>query len=339
MQRGTNTSPITRPTAPGSRVESLSGGKMTPNLAVPVLGQVAIYRPRGALVVLLLVFPAFILLGLMLAGIIAGMHGEVAQTLFITAGGLGLCWALAFVMLQHFTLLRVRTQGDRLVVSFALGGERRMQWSLIDRVERRFGLLRVHASNGVSLSFYAGGLEDGQKLARQVVLRVSPGVLSAPLQRELALMGGATFAANPDEELSLNIAPQWLIAAGVVALAGTGLATWGSLTHIIWLFILGVVIGLFGAFLLLSLRQRIVLQSGGLTIIRGLGGRRSLKWDEISLIKALPLEMRLALRGKQRYTCIGPFFMSPLHRDRLRDALQSNVLARGGQLLVNWWLF
>lgn len=318
---------------PIQRVTGTPSGQLLPAI------EIGTYRPRGMLVAGLLVVPATVVLGVFAAALILGAGALIAQALLATVGAVVALWLVALLVLAPLFLLKIQAQGDGLVVMLPFGGQRRLRWSLIDRVERRFGLLWIHASDGGSVRFFAGGLEDGSRLLRQTVLRVAPSVLSDGLRSELAAMGGASLADEAQPTRPFVIAPIWFGLASIGALVGCMLAVAGTFMHHPWLLALGVVAGLFGADALLLCRQQVLIDSESITVISWNGRARAMLWTEIRFIEQVPPELRLALRGvNRRITLIGPFFMTALDRDRLRDLFHERLLSHGVPIFDRMWV-
>ncbi len=322
------TTPIARPSAPRERAS-------VPIITLPS----SIFRPRGALAVGILVIPALIFLALIIADLIAGFTG-LAKNVALGAGiGMALAWLACVLSFSRMLLVTIAVAGDSLIASFPWGGNRELRWILIDHADRQMGVLRLRSSDGVSLLILPTGLTDGEQLLRQIILRVSPSVLSAPLQRELAILGGNRLVPAPHTPYpQLNIAPVWFMLAGAIAVGGAALAAWGSSLPDPRVLATGAIVGLAGVVLLLMLRQTIIITDTGLTVMRTLRGPSSISWSDVKLIEQLPLEIMLALRSDQRIVFLGPFFMSAMRRGLLRNALHTYLIDKGVPIYQRWRL-
>jgi hypothetical protein len=325
------TTPIPRPSAPRER----------PSVPIANLPS-SIFRPRGALAVGILVIPALIFLALIVGVLVARLAGQTGQMATVMLGigiGMALGWIACVLLFARMLLVTIAVAGDSLIASFPWGGKREIRWILIDRADRQLGVLRLRSSDGIGLLILPTGLTDGEQLLRQIILRVSPSVLSAPLQRELAILGGNRFVPAPHTPYpQLGIAPLWFVLAGGIAVGGAALTALGSFRNVPLVLAIGAVVGLVGVVLLLVLRQTIILTDTGLTITRTLRGPRSVAWTEIKLIEQLPLEIMLALRSEQRIVFLGPFFMTAMRRGLLRNALHTYLIDRGVPVYQRWRL-
>lgn len=296
----------------------------------PGVADANLFRPRGSLVGALLLAPIMVFLGLVLAALLLGLRGEPAQILLGIGSGALAGWLLSVISLARVLLPQLHLTADGLVVRSPLGGSQRIRWSLIERAELTMGLLRLQASDGVTATVLIAGQTDGGRLLRETILRVSPGVLGPPLQRQLAAMGGSLGGVGGarDRRVQFGVAPVWFALAGGIALGGAALATWGSLTRAGVVLAAGVVVGLAGAALLVALRQRIVVDEHGLTVHPGIGATHTLTWDAIVLVTRSQLDMWLSLNsaGQRRAHVWGPFFFGPLDRQHFQQILRARLL-------------
>jgi len=329
MRQTRVTGPIPRPTVGGDR----------PSAPMISTMPLSTFRPRGSLAVAILLVPALFFLALICGIMIAGLRGQTEAVLLGVSSGMAIGWVVCVYLFSRIILMTVTANAEGLTTQYPWGGSQTVRWTLIDRADRQLGLLRIHSSEGKNLLILETGLAQGERLLRQLILSVSPTVLSLPLQRELSILGGDLFAIQSQATFpELTVAPYWLVAAGGLALAGCGLAAWGFASQAAWLLIVGALIGIIGALTLLLFRQRIILTEVGITITRGLGGPRTMTWFEMVLIEQLPLELAMGLRGAHRIVFLGPFFMSSMRRDLLRNALRTHLIDRGIPIYISWWI-
>ena len=330
MRQTRVSTPIQRPTMPGERSNA-------PTSAISV----STFRPRGTLAVGILVIPALVFLALIVIILSVGAAGPTATILLGIGAGMALGWITCVFLFARVLLMTIHVSGEGLIASYPWGGKQAIRWQIVDRADRQMGILRLRSSDGISLLILESGLTEGQQLLRQIILRVSSSVLSEPLQRELAILGGNVSAAQAQQPTfpQLGISPVWSLAAGALALGGAALATWGSVQQNLGLLAPGAIVGLVGVFLLLILRQTVILTEAGITITRTLGGPKTMGWSEVQLIEQLPLEMVLALRGEKRVVFLGPFFMTSLRRDLLRNAFHDRLIDQGISVYQRWWIW
>ncbi len=331
-----------RPTQASTPLSRPVTGASRPSAPVYMPSAPATYRPRGALATLLTLVPAvgvLIVLALLLMVPLRGMAELIALGV---CGGFVFGWLVGLIALAPMLLITVNTSSDGIEATWPWGKARTLAWRLIDRVDTPLGNLRLHASDGQSLTLLTSALTDSHRLVRMTLLRVSPTVLSLPLQQELALLGGGIFATGtPPDMPPITMAAIWPALAAMVALAGTTLAVIGSLLHAgVWLAI-GVPTGLVGVALVLLWRQTIVLTDQTITVVRGMGRPKTISWSDVELIEQSPLGIALALRSRdrQRIVLLGPFFLTGLRRYQLLDALNKHLLSRDVQVFQRWMVW
>jgi hypothetical protein len=320
MRQSRVTGPITRP----------SSGVVHP-APPPMPLEAQLFRPRGSLAASVLVGPSLVLLAVLA---LARITGVMVPWLVAVCAGLGALWLVGCLALASWLLLTVRASSEGLEARTPWDGRRLLRWQLIENVERRNGLLRLRSSDGKRLMFLEIGLTHSRQLLRQILLRVSPTVLSAPLQQDLAMLGGP---ADPNAEYVISVAPVWLLGAGGVGALGVALALWGHFGGGMPLLIVGVVLAALGAGVLLLLRQTITITETHLTLARGFGKPRTLEWDEIGVVDTMPLDLALGLRsGDHRTIFLGPFFFAPLRAELVRSTIRARVLDRGTPIFQAW---
>jgi|GEM_PF-2758866 len=331
MRPATRTlAPITRPSPPRTRP-----------LGFSIPSPISVFRPRGALAIGMLITPIIILLALLAIRFISGVNAESASILLGIGSGMSIGILLCITVFARILFLTVRVTSNELIAEYPWGEQRVLTWKLIDRVDWQMGLLRIRSSDGKKLLILEGGLAHGEQLLRQIILRVSPNVLSRPLYYELTLLGGnvAENMTSGPPNPQLTIAPRWFVLAGLLAFGGSGLALGGSINHITLLLAVGALLGFVGVLLLLWFRQTITLTVSGITIKRGFGGPQTLSWTQIKLVEMAPLYMMMALRGESRLVFLGPFFLTATRRNLLLNTMESNLRERGISVFQRWWLF
>jgi hypothetical protein len=320
MRQSRVTGPITRP----------STGVVHP-APPPMPLEAQFFRPRGSLAASVLVGPSFVLLAVLAATRI--MAARVPWLAAVCAG-LGVLWLVSCLMLASWLLLTVRVSSEGLEARTPWDGRHLLRWQLIENVERRYGLLRLRSSDGQKVMFLEIGLTHSRQLLRQILLRVSPTVLSAPLQQNLAMLGGP---ADPNAEYVIPVAPVWLLGTGGVGALGVALALWGYAGGGTAPLLAGVVLATLGAGALLLLRQTITITETQLTLARGFGKPRILEWAEIGVVDTMPLDLALGLRsGDHRTVFLGPFFFTPLRAELVRSTIRAHVLDRGAPIFQTW---
>src|SRR5262249_32375509 len=144
------------------------------------------------------------------AFLIAAPDREMKRIILGISGGLALGWLALALALARVMLVTVRTTGEGLVARYPWGNSRTLRWQLVDRVDRQLNFLRLHSIDNSRLLVFQSALEGGERLERMILLRVSPTVLSQPLQQELAMMGGGIFTTQPSPQTPrLTLAPIW----------------------------------------------------------------------------------------------------------------------------------
>ncbi len=324
---------MTRPTKPIGTTTATA--TVAPELPLS-MHEAETFRPRGALMTPLLVGPALALLGMLAAAaILRHMSPAVAMILLGVTGALVVMWVILVIGLARVLLTTVRASSEGIEAQAPWDERRLLRWKYVDLVERRMGFLRLQTSEGTSLVLLESGLTDGQRLLRQILLRVSPTILSNALVQELAMMGGAP--ADPDAEQLLTIAPVWFAATSGVALVGIALSLWGEFAHILGLLIAGIVILAICVVALVIFRQTITITERSVTLAHGFGHPVTVAWEAIAVIETMPLEMMLAFRAdNRRLVFLGPFFMAPLRADLWRSTVEVFVTARGIPVYERW---
>lgn len=327
---------MTQPTRPFGT--STATATVAPELPLN-MHEAETFRPRGALVTTMLVGPALALLGMLAAAaILRGMSPAVATILIALAGALVVMWIVLVIGLARVLLTTVRASSEGIEAQAPWDERRLLRWKYVDLVERRLGFLRLQTSDGTSLVLLENGLTDGQRLLRQILLRVSPTVLSNALVQELAMMGGAPV--DPDAEQLLTISPVWFAVTSGVALAGIALSLWGEFVHILGLLIAGIVILGFCVVALVIFRQTITITERSMTLAHGFGRPQTVAWTDIAVIETMPLEMALTFgTNKGRLLFLGPFFMAPLRADLWRSTVEVFVTSRGIPVYERWRVF
>jgi hypothetical protein len=340
MRQPRATTPIARPGISAAVRPQTSVSRSSISLSLPTV--TTTFRPRATLAVILLLVPAALVLVTIIVVQVAALSGTERSIAAGIAGGMTLGWLAMVAISLPRLLMTIHVTSETIEIVWPWGASQKMIWRLIDRVEMPLGNLSLHSSDGKSLLVITGTLTDGSRLTRLTLLRVSPTILSPTLQQELALLGGGIYASRaPIAIPPITIAPVWPALATVVALAGTALAVAGTLAHDgAWLAI-GVPVGLLGVGVVLFLRQTIILSEDGITVVRGLGKPRMMRWQEAMLIERAPLDSVLALRDRRgrRVVMLGPFYLIGLRRDLLRDAFSRHLLSQGVNMLDRWWVW
>ena len=225
---------------------------------------------------------------------------------------------------------------------------RELPWALVDRAERRGPYLLLKTSDGRRVIFVPALLEGGDRLYREILMRLSLRVLDNRLRMDVRLVLGEQVALRGKGDLSgtLYARPRALwrwgaasISLAVLALAG---ASYTSLPIVMALLITGACLAALivtvAAFLWLS--QNLVISEHGMTVLYPLARRsRDLAWDEIQLIEHTHGELILRLWGKRRVRCAGPSLLDDTKRDLMRAYLHEYCLAKGVPVVERRWLW
>ena len=304
----------------------------------PVPLEAEMYRPRGTLAALLCLAPVLVALPLIFLTRAMLIPATATQIVLGVGGGILLVWLAAMVLASRVLFITVQASIEGIEARTLRDERILLRWKLIDDVSRQFGLLRLRSSDGRQVTLIESGLTNGQQLLRQILLRVSPTVLSPALQEELKVLGGDIM--DPAATQRLPISRVWLAGAGVAALGGIGLIVGGVLLGALGLIILGGLLLSGGAAALVVMRQQILINSQEITLISPLGRPRTLLWSEIALIETLPLDLVMGLRGNggQRLLFLGPFFLSPLRAEYLRSLVDAHLTEQGVMTYRRWRL-
>jgi hypothetical protein len=282
----------------------------------------------------LLVAPTIVLVAFIALFRISHLTGSLAHVTAAVCAALAVIWLMEALLLTRMLLTTVRATTEGIETRTPWDGRQLLRWKLIDQVERQAGVLRLHTSDGLRATFIELGLTNSRQLLRQILLRVSPAVLSASLQQDLAMLGGPT---DPNAELLVPVAPQWIFLASVCAMGGIGLAVWGRLADLMPLLIVGIAIAVLSAGVLLLFRQTLTITETDMALARGFGKRQIIPWSDIGVVDKVPLDMALALRlGDRRMIFLGPFFFAPSQAELFRSTMGVHVFERGVPIYQAW---
>ena len=328
---------MTHPT-PATKPLRHATATLVPELPMSLL-EAEVYRPRGALAAAVLVAPALVLLGLLAAATMLRHHDAMlAEILLGMAGGLVVMWMALLIGLARALLTTVRTTGEGIEVQLPWDERRLLRWKYVDLVERQMGFLRLQSSEGTRLLLLESSLTNGPRLLRQILLRVSPNVLSMPLQQELTMMGGGPT--DPDATQLLTVSPLWFALASGIALVGVVLSLWGEFGHLLALLIAGIVVLALCGGVLFFFRQTITITEHNMLLERGFGRPQSLEWSQVAVIEMMPLQMLMAFRAdNQRMVFLGPFFMAGLRADLWRSTVDVYLTSQGIPVFERWRVF
>ncbi len=349
MQR-TPSTPITRPNtlsrplprAYGSHSGPVPRGQGSVSQPLPPPpGEVTTYRPRGVLVAAVLILPVGVFLAIFVTALIIGPTHPAARIVLGLTSLLVALWFVGLMLVAPIVLAQVQTPGDGLLFLPPYGKPRRIAWRYIDRAERRFGLLWLHSSDGIAVWCMESGLDQGARLLRQIILRLSPNVLDVPLRHQLALMGGVAMQEEASIfpiNLEVGNSPIWFGVMVALGVTGAGLGIGASVASAYWISGLGgilLILGLTGVYLL---RQRIRVDGRSITVIRPNGKTNAMLWSEIDIVEEIPPQIVLKLRGQGRQMrFLGTFTLSAIDREQLRGAFATH-LKKGILLIPKAWL-
>src|SRR5579875_1686623 len=135
---------------------------------------IQVYRPGPALALIILLTPAVVALAG--AAVYLDVDGAVPPWLALTLLRWGPCMPGLWVAMQS-----VRTDSTGLAVGRPWQRWAEVRWEDIERVEARGALLRVVGAQGQRLTFSTALLRDGDRLRRQLLLRLPAHVLAGRL--------------------------------------------------------------------------------------------------------------------------------------------------------------
>lgn len=298
------------------------------------LAEVQYYQPGSMLALGILLLPVAITL--VAASVTLGATGRVPIWLpFLPLLGLPLLPVLVLIMQS------ARTSPIGIAVGRPWQRWTELTWSEIEHVDAR----------GPALAFVGGGrririlpslLRDGDRLRREIVLRLPPHALSVELSREAEQIVSSDCFITPEGEIQgvlvARALPRFALTTALVGAVCAALAVFVALVLDPSLSLGLTVILAAGAaaFFALTywLRQRLIVDAAGIAV--AFPGTRPafLAWSSLVLVEYTPGEALLRLRAAQAQTtrkrrCPGPAMLTATQGEWLRAFLDTYCRDRG----------
>lgn len=309
------------------------------SVSTPLM-DVQIYRPGPYLALAVLVAP--VVVALVGAAISLNATGTIPVWLPFVL----LLW-LPSLPLVWMTLQSVRTSSYGIAAGRPWRVWEDIPWSLVERVEMRGVTLRITGSDGKKLTVMPALLRDGDRLKRQLLLRLPAHVLAGGLAQESQQILSAGIYARPEGGLSgtLHARPEavWraaLAAGALVALAGAALALLKlPLGPAIPVAAVALVVAGAAARAFVWTMQEVMMNEKGISVVWRLTGRsQEMQWAQVELVEHSTREALLRLRGTQRLRCAGPALMSSAQRDLMRAFLHEYCGNRDVPIMRRTWM-
>lgn len=287
-----------------------------------------IYHPGSVLALGILVLPVALMVGLAELALHMGRAVPVWLPVLALLG-------LPAVPLLWLALQSARTTAGSIAVGRPWRTWVELRWDEIEHVDQRGMVLRITGRSPAheTLVLVPRLLHDGSRLRREVLMRLSPKVLSVGLSREAVdLVRAGDIMISPEGAIEGTVEARtltrswaaWLLAALVLLASAV----------VMWIFaapLSPAVIGATAAAALLALLclvlaawlpQRLTLDANGILITHALPlvRQRPFAWSRIDMVEYTPDKTLLRIRAKQTRTlCAGP---------RLFDSEQSAIVWR-----------
>ena len=309
--------------APSSRPRSTS---------LPLV-ETVIYRPGPWLALTLLLAP--ILSALVGAAVYIGLNGAVPLWLPL----LLLLWIPLFAAIW-FALRSVRYGAENIAAARPWQRWTEIALDDVEAVELRGAYLRLYDTNHRVISFAPALLQDGQRLRRQLLLRLPQRVLDDTLRQEAQRLSGAEPLREEQLIGSVRMRPR-LRWAGLTLLMALGCIGAGVVAWVFLPLAAGIplaAIAAVAAVLLLALafwlRQEISVDEKGLQVRPFLVSQRHyVMWSDVELILAERHELTLNLRGLRSLRCAGPMLFRSHQRNQLRAYIRVYCGQRNVQVI------
>ena len=309
------------------------------SVSTPLM-DVQIYRPGPYVALAVLVAP--VVVALAGATISLNMAGAIPVwlpfVLLLWLPGLPIVW---------LTMQSVRTSSYGIAAGRPWRVWEDIPWSLVERVDLRGMTLRITGSDGKKLVVILALLRDGDRLKRQLLLRLPAHVLAGAMAHDAHQFFSTGIYVKPEGGLSgtLHARPQaiWrgaLVAGALVALAG-GVVALLKLPLGPAIPLAAVALAVAGAATraLLWTMQEVIMNEKGISVIWRLSGRsQEMPWSQVELVEHSTREALLRLRGTQKLQCAGPGLMSGAHRDLMRAFLHEYCGNRDVPIMRRTWM-
>jgi hypothetical protein len=295
--------------------------------------------------------PGSLLAGVMLAGppVLGVSAGAIALIMTarvpIALPLLLLAW-IAVLPAGWLVLVSVRTSPIGIATARPWRKWQEIPWALIERAEHRGVRLVLTASDGRTISFALFVLHGGDRLYREVLLRLSPQVLDIRLRHDAQMLLGENLG---EQDVGGFLAPvqvqprlMWRVTSAAIALAAAALALVAfsfAPPESVLASALCAAIALAASLAFVWLSQRITLSDEGIAVALPLRRRsRAIAWSDLHLIEHTRRERFLRLRGARRVRCAGPGMLVPVERDVMRALLLGHARRQGALVVERRWL-
>jgi len=301
---------------------------------------IQVYRPGPALALIILLTPAVVALAG--AAVYLNVDGAIPPWLPLTL----LLWIPCMPALW-FAMQSVRTDSTGLAVGRPWQRWEEVRWEDIERVEARGPLLRVVGAQGQRLTFSTALLRDGDRLRRQLLLRLPAHVLAGRLSHEAQQLVVTDIYSTPEGGYAGTLVTKtrlpWRIVLAllaVAALAGAvAAASNGPTTGGVGVAVACALIAVAAAWALAWASRTVLIDAEGIAVVAPLVRRkRILKWSEVELVEHTPHERVLRLRGDRRLVCAGPGLLTPAQATLMRGLLYEYCAKRSVPILRRFWV-
>lgn len=312
----------------------------TASMTSTPLTDVEVYRPGPYFALVILLIP--VLVALIGTVVSLNAQGTIPVWLpFVVFLWLPLLPAIWFVMQS------VRTNPYGIAAGRPWRTWQEIPWQLVERVERVGILIRITSSDGQTLVLIPLLLREGQRLKRQLLLRLPSHVLVGELAQESRLLlvngiytmpeGGlsGTLQARPQARwpVALTVAALALIACAILAVVKLPLIAAIPLTTVCALAAAASIFGLGW------LAQQVFVNESGISARWSFARTtREMTWEHVELIEHSSRQALLRVRGGNRIVCIGPALLPDAQRDLMRAFLHEYCVNRGVPIVRRRWL-
>jgi hypothetical protein len=302
---------------------------------------IQIFRPGPALALIILLTPAVVALAG--AAVYLNVDGTIPSWLPFTL----LLWIPCMPALW-FAMQSVRTDSTGLAAGRPWRRWEEVRWEDIERVEARGPLLRVVGAQGQRITFSTALLRDGDRLRRQLLLRLPAHVLAGRLSHEAQQLVVTDIYSTPEGgyagTLATKTRPPWrialaLIAAAAIAGAVAALMSAPLTAGTVGLATVCVAIALGAGWALVWASRTVLIDAEGIAVVTAILRRKySLKWSEIELVEHTSRQRALRLRGNTRLVCPGPGLLTPAQATLMRGLLYEYCAKRRVPILRRVWV-
>lgn len=304
------------------------------------LADLKIYRPGQFFALVIVLMP--VLVALVGTAISLDVNGSVPVWLPLVV----FLW-LPLLPAVWFVMQSVRTSPYGIAAGRPWRTWQEIPWALIERVEQSGMVIRVYGSNGQRLVLIPALLREGDRLKRQLLLRLPSHVLAGRLAQQAQLLLVNGIYTMPEGGLSgtLHARAQmrWRVGLVILGVALLGCAAVAAmrlpLVAAIPLIVVCVAGGGACLFACGWLAQSVFVNAEGITAQWSLTRKsREMTWDQVQLIEHSSRQALLRLRGGSRMICVGPALLPAAQRDLMRAFLHEYCVNRGVPIVRRTWL-